>query len=426
MEQDRTHRTVEGRITGLNANGDGLMHEAGLAMAVARTAPGDRVRVRLPAGASGFVQGDLVQVLKPGPERVEAPCPFFRQGCGACQWLHLDYQAQLEQKTLQVRQLLADSLPAGLAVRPTLGMDQPRDFRNKLSLQNQGGSLRFMQEFNHQSLAPEACLVQTRALDLLWGKLRSLRFPREVLQVHVRSADAGKTGICLFVQPSANGLDRLASQLMKLNSSVTGVVAVCNNESRLLAGKDWLEHRTAGLRYRIPLSGFFQTNYSQARVLLREALALLGAGPDDRVLDLYCGGGFFSLPLAQAAREVLGLENNAASVQAAGVNAGLNGLANARFMACDVGQGIEDLAGQDWPLVLLDPPRQGCEERVLRGLVRLAPRRLVYVSCLPESLARDLRFLVARNYRVTACQPVDLFPHSHHVETLVCLERQPD
>jgi 23S rRNA (uracil1939-C5)-methyltransferase len=412
--------TVEATVTGLNEYGDGVVQERGRVVKVARTVPGDRIVVRVPQDGRRYLYGELVKLARPSAKRVDPRCPAFTEGCGGCQWLQLDYAEQLHWKTRIVRDLLKQRCPVPIKVQDIIPMERPEAYRNKLSLRNEKGRLVFMQDFDGAVVAPEQCRVETLPNQAAWTFLRGLEAPPDLLQLHLRSALDGSVGACIFARQAGQPVRRFAEAL--LAGPFAGVGAQVRQEWIHLGGREYLEHRVMGMDFRIPLNGFFQTNYVQAEALLGLALSQLGAGPGERVLDLYCGSGFFSLPLARRAREVLGVENNAASVDTARDNARRNGVTNARFEADDVARALEDLRPGDWQAILIDPPRSGCEPAVLEHILRLAPRRLVYVSCSPESLARDLKVLLKAGWRAAFCQPVDMFPHSFHTETVVRLE----
>ncbi len=202
---------------------------------------------------------------------------------------------------------------------------------------------------------------------------------------------------------------------------VIGIGAFAHHSYHQLFGLDVIEQELGGIRYRIPLNGFFQTNPLQALALRDRAIADLQLGPKDRLLDLYCGGGFFALAAGKLAERVIGVENSIDSVRVANQNASLNGLKNLRFVIGDVGRTLAAFKPSDFTKVLLDPPREGCTPAVLSALLQVRVPRLVYVSCSPETLARDLRVLVDGGYRLETVAPFDMFPHTAHVEVVASL-----
>ncbi|MBE3583414.1 MAG: 23S rRNA (uracil(1939)-C(5))-methyltransferase RlmD [Limnochordaceae bacterium] len=220
-------------------------------------------------------------------------------------------------------------------------------------------------------------------------------------------------------------LPHLTSVLWLCNPSPSDVVKVENGRLLVLYGRPYIEEKLAGLTFRIELPTFFQTNTAQAETLVRLAREAAAPNPSDLLFDLYCGVGTFSLPLASACRQVVGIEIVAAAVAAAQANAERNGVGNAAFLAGDTrrvwDQAVATFGGPD--VVLLDPPRSGAGGKVIRRIGRTSPRRVVYVSCNPQTLADDLAELLPFGYRLARVQPVDLFPHTDHVETVAMLER---
>lgn len=420
--------TITGRIEGLNEYGEGFFRHAGHVLKVARTAPGDLVRVRAPALAKHYLRADALELLEAGPHRVAPDCPHFRDearpfepGCGGCQWLHVGYAAQLKAKSAIVEDLLRRS-GLRVAVRETVGMANPRACRNKMSLANVGGRLAFYREYSQDPVFPRTCGQECPENQALWELIRDWDMPPELLQVHLRGA-GGRVGVLFFAKRYGDGLADLARRIRQASPAVRGVGAASYRSFRMLEGDDDLSVELGGFAYGLPLDGFFQTNYEQALALRDFAVGQLAPRPDDRVLDLYCGAAFFSLPIARRSHSVLGVEDNRSSVDAAVANSRRNRVGNVRYIRRDAAAALRALEPGEHRLVLLDPPRAGCGPAVAAGLARLAPERIVYVSCSPESLAADLAALAGSGYRAVHCQPFDLFPHTHHVETVVTLAR---
>jgi 23S rRNA (uracil1939-C5)-methyltransferase len=415
---------VDGQIVAMNEFGDGEIHGHRKTIKVARTLVGDQVRVRLPDSDKSYIYGDLIKVLKPSEKRVNPDCAAFDSGCGGCQWLHFDYAEQLRWKTRILREMLKQRLSTPVRVNDILPMEVPFAYRNKLSLRNVNGSFANMQDFDDTTVAPENCRVETLPNQQARKILMSLKVPRELLQVHLRSTEDGCIGAHLFVVRVSAEVREFSKKITTEIEGLVGVGAQVKEQYEQLWGRKFLEYSDSDLTYNIPLNGFFQTNYIQARRLRDITLQQLTLSKSDAVLDLYCGCGFFTLPIAKRSRAVLGIESNAASTINAADNAKLNGLDNARFQTADVAVALRGLKTGDWQVALLDPPRAGCDEAVMQALVRLLPRRIVYVSCSPSSLARDLKVLLAASYTVSFCQPIDMFPHTAHMETIVTLNRR--
>ena len=414
-------------ITALNEYGYGVGQKAGQTITVARTAPGDQVMIGPPHSRERWTSADLLKVVKPGPDRVPSPCRAFDQGCGGCQWLHLSYPSQLAWKEKNLTALLRTRAGFKGKLNPLVplvaGGSFPQCYRNKLSLKNVGGSLVLVPETDEKPLSPAECLVQTVALQKAWAWLKPQKWLAAIEQVHLRSNLAGQLGIHAFVKEGAPGLDVALKGLFSGVPGACGLGATGRSGYRLVAGEATLTQTLGTTRWLIPHNGFFQTNEVQAGVLLDLVRREARSTKADRVLDLYCGAGFFGLALAGQAREVIGIEENPQSVAAAEASALASGIGNSRFLAGDLGPVLAALPAVPGEIAVVDPPREGLLPRALEALKTRSPKRIVYISCYPQSLVRDFKALVAAGWRGVSCTPVDMFPHTSHVETVLTLER---
>ena len=405
-------------ITALNENGYGVGQKAGQTLTVARTVPGDQVLVT-PRSSARWSAADLVKLVKPGPDRVDSGCSAFDRGCGGCQWRHLSYAAQRTWKEKNLAAVLRAKAGYHGPIQPLVALEVPDGYRNKLSLKNVAGAWKFLTETEGEALAPRGCPVQTPALQEAWERLRSTKAAPGIDQLHLRSNAAGQVGLHAFV--NGRGDATLAPLLEAVRG--VGIGATGRSGYQLAAGEDALAQTIGPLTWRIPHNGFYQTNGPLAEALLELVQRETQLGGRERLLDLYCGAGFFGVALAARAREVVGIEENPQSVEAASTNAAAAGAANARFVAGDLGLVLAGIPAEPDEVAVVDPPREGLLPRALQTLIERAPQRIVYVSCSPASLARDLKTLLAAGWRGTACTPVDMFPHSSHLEVVVTLER---
>jgi 23S rRNA (uracil1939-C5)-methyltransferase len=411
----------DGQIVAMNEYGDGEIHGYKRVIKVVRTVVGDQVRVELPPEDKRFMYGKLLKLLKASDKRVNPGCTAFDEGCGGCQWLHFDYIEQLRWKTRIVREMLKERCHIQTKVNDIIPMDNPFAYRNKLSLRNNKGHFANMQDFDDTTVTTKICKVETIPNQHARQILMSLPVPHEILQVHMRSTEEGSLGMHLFVSKINETVRKFAIDVSTKIKGLIGIVAQVKDTIEILWGQNHLHYIGFNLTYKIPLNGFFQTNYIQARRLLDITLKQLACTKKDTVLDLYCGCGFFTLPIATIAKSVLGIENNVTSTATAAVNAVGNGLINVQFKTKDVAIALRDLKPGEWHLALLDPPRMGCDETVLTELIRISPLRIVYVSCSPSALVRDLKKFLAASYVISYCQPIDMFPHTVHMETVVTL-----
>ncbi|HTD46451.1 MAG TPA: 23S rRNA (uracil(1939)-C(5))-methyltransferase RlmD [bacterium] len=430
--------------------GRGVGRIQGYVVFVPDTAPGDRVRARLWRVKAGYAEADLVAVESPSVQRTAPPCPHFGP-CGGCAWQHLDYATQAAAKENIVRESLAHL--AGLhdvEVRPIIRMADPWYYRNKMEFTfHPDGTLGLHQRGAFDKIVPiETCLLQSPETNEIlrivrdWARERGLsRYDARaqtglLRQVVVREGKrTGEIMVALITTaPEVPGTDALAARLVAAVPRITAVLHGINPgvsdglplaRVSVVAGRPSIKEELAGFQFHIGLETFFQTNTVQAGRLVEvvEAMADLDGG--EAVLDLYCGIGTFSFPLARRALRVCGVEISPRAVDAARENAALNQVANVEFVAGDVRRMLAEVVGRTGrpDLLVLDPPRSGAGSRVMRKIVDTGAPRIVYVSCNPTTLAPDLGDLVGGGYAVRAVQPLDQFPHTYHVECAVLLER---
>lgn len=410
-------------ITSLNEMGYGVGQKAGQTITVARTAVGDVVTIHAPRNADRWTSAELIKVVQPGPERIEPGCRAFVLGCGGCQWQHLAYGAQVSWKEKNLTALLRTRAGYKGPLHPLAAMERPEGYRNKLSLKNLEGRLVLVPETDDKPLSPAQCPVQTPALQTAWSALRTLTCPPAIEQVHLRSNFRGEVGVHAFVKDGAGGLAAALEALFRACPGAVGLGATGRSGYRKVVGEPVLPQVLGSTTWLIPHNGFFQTNAVQAQVLLDVVRREARVTKNDRVLDLYCGAGFFGLAVASGAKDVLGIEENPQSVAAAQASAHASGITNARFLAGDLGTVLAGLGPSSGEVAIVDPPREGLLPRALQAIVARSPRRIVYISCYAPSLARDFKLFAAAGWRGDSCTPVDMFPHTSHLETVMTLER---
>lgn len=446
---------VEINITGLGHAGEGIGRWRGLAVFVPRAVPGERVLVEIAEARKNFARGRLLEVLARSAARAEPGCTLF-DACGGCQLLHMDYTEQLRWKAVQVRESLARIGGLGdVPVAATIGMDEPWHYRNKVHfhVEWRAGRLEpgFFERRSHRLAAGDLgstpkCLLVQRDLLQVAGRsaeiLGSLRVPLYDWREHRgylrhlvlrRGAATGEIMVVLvtgrepwpaeadFARRLAGDAPRVVSVVRNINTR--GSREVLGAENRVLAGKPVITERLRGIGFRIGPASFFQVNPEQTARLCELVTRYAGLTGRETVVDAYSGLGTFALTLAAHAREVIGLESLGPAVADARENARHNGLTNVRFEQGAVEELLPVLAeeGDKVDVVVLDPPRRGCDPAVLEALGRLRPTRVVYVSCDPATLARDLGRLQGLGFQAVEVQPVDMFPQTAHVETVVYL-----
>jgi 23S rRNA (uracil1939-C5)-methyltransferase len=451
MAKARRGDTLELAVDDLAFGGDGVGRTDGYVMFVRGGLPGDRLRVRVTEARARYGRGVIEAVVTPSPDRVEAPCPYFGR-CGGCRLQHLAYPAQLAFKTKQVHDCLTrlGGLPP-FELRPIVPAPEPYGYRNKMefTVVEPGPAVGLHAAERYDVVLDiERCLLQSDTMNALLDEFRRQARAR-ALSVWDPGSERGllrfltvregrRTGQAMVnVVASAPDIEALVPVAESLKARVPGTTSVLLNvndkkasvaigsEEHLLLGRDHITETLDGVAFQVSANSFFQTNTAQAErlfALVAEACELDGA---DIVLDLYSGTGAISLLLARRVARVYGIEVAAAAVADATRNARANGIDNCTFLAGEVRHVLPALMseGVRASVVVADPPRAGFHPKALAALVALAPARIVYVSCNPATLARDVGDLARQGYRLQWVQPVDMFPQTPHIEAIARLSR---
>ena len=426
--------------------GAGFGRLEGKACFVPFTAPGDRARIRVLREKRSFLEGELLELSGASDLRVAPDCPLFGS-CGGCNWQHLPYAEQLKQKG----EIFGDSLRRlgkveSDAISPVAASENRYGYRSRIQLKFscKGGTpvLGFFKGSSHEVVdAPLGCAIADPLLNRIAAEFRALLpgIPgsaelASVSQIDLAIGDHGESVALLHCD--AKDPAPLRGALLAARAalpSVSGLFLRLGAKSRIekLFGVDFLSYRIpAGLfpgsrpmTLRFGRGGFSQVNYPQNLCLIRSVFEMAQLTGAEQVLDLYCGNGNISVPIAPLVGRVTGVEGYAPSIDDAIANAAANGVANARFQVSDAALAVRRLAarGERFDLVILDPPRAGAE--AVGEIARLAPKAIIYVSCDPPTLARDLALLGENGYRVAGSQPVDIFPQTYHLESVTLLKR---
>ena len=440
-------------IEDLSSEGLGVGHYDGMAFFIKDTVIGDVAEAKIMKLKKTYGYARLTRLITPSPDRIKARCPVARQ-CGGCQIQAMRYSAQLRFKEAKVRNnLIRIGKFEHPPMEPIIGMEEPFRYRNKAQFPvGMSKDVRIIAGFyagrTHVIIECEDCLLGVEEnrviLDLVLEYMKEYHIsPYEELtgkglvrHVMIRKGFAtGEVMVCLIVNgdslPHVDALvERLrtiqgmASITLNINREQTNVIM--GREIKLLWGQPYIEDTIGSVRFRISPLSFYQVNPLQTEKLYNKALEYAGLTGEETVWDLYCGIGTISLFLAQRAKQVYGVEIVPAAIEDAKANAALNGMTNAEFF---VGKAEEVLPekyekeGITADVIVVDPPRKGCEESVLATMIQMAPKRIVYVSCDSATLARDLKYLCHHGYELTRCCPTDMFGNSVHVETVCCLYR---
>jgi len=411
-------RNLSIELTGMAHGGEAVGHYEGQAVFVPYGIPGETVRVEITAHKGRFARARLLEVLAGSADRVVPPCPYFG-ACGGCHYQHVSHGAQLAYKRSIVQDQMQRIGGLDAVVLPTLGMSDPWHYRNHAQFHvSATGRLGFMAAGSHAVVPIERCLLLhpllEDLLEALDAELPGLR--RLALRAGVHTGDQ----MVIFEMES-----NLPPQI-EVDLPVSCVLLTSDGDAVTLVGSPYIRERIGARTYRVSASSFFQVNTAQAEVLAAKVMAYVDAGPQDVVVDAYCGVGTFSVGLAahrlQGAgpEKIVGIESSLDAVRDAQINAA--GLENVSFVCGTVEEILPGL-GIKAQLAIVDPPRTGLGKQAVAALLDLNPTRLVYVSCDPATLARDIRALSVAGYRLREVQPIDMFPQTYHVETVAVLER---
>ena len=435
------------RIEGYGSAGEGVARLEGQAVFVKGALAGEVCQVQLLKVGKSAAWGRVTQVLTPVPSRQSPDCPRYPR-CGGCQLRHMTYAEELRFKRQKVQDALQRIGGWTGRVEKIHGAEAPDRYRNKIQFPvADGPRVGFFRARSHEVIDAEDCLLQplaaTRLREAFKLWMERYQVPAYDERVHgglirhfyVRVNRRGHS-LCAVI---ANGTDlphqeELVQALRRAEPDLAGVVLSVNQEKtnvilgkthRCLWGRDYLEDTLCGLTFRLSVPSFYQVNREQAEVLYGRALAFAGLTGRETVLDLYCGIGTITLVMARQAGRAIGAEVIPAAVEDAKANAARNEVTNAEFLCADAAQAAQTLAdrGLRPDVICVDPPRKGLAPAVIDAIVQMAPQRLVYVSCDPATLARDVKRMEEQGYVLQRAEAVDLFPRTAHVETVVLLSK---
>ena len=450
LEKNGVYEAV---VTDYTAEGQGVAHVEGCAVFLPNAIAGERYKIRIEKAQKTWAAGKIVEVLERSPHRVNRECPVAKL-CGGCDFWHMDYEEETRLKAERGRPTLNRIGGENLEAVPILAAPTCHGYRNKaqypVASKKGKAYAGFFRAGTHQVVENARCLIlpqQTdQVKDTVISYVNRYNVPVYDEQTHKgllrhiyvrRGAQSGQILVCLVV----NGrkiphVPELIAALKKIPGFTTLVLAVNTRPGNAVLGEEFLtlygpgyvEDTLCGLHFRLSPRSFYQVNHHQAQRLYEAAINLAGITKNDLVLDLYCGVGTITLAMAKAAGKVIGVEVIEQAVEDARDNARRNGIENAEFFCGDAGKAALELEakGIQPDVIVVDPPRKGLNADTIEALHRMAPRRIVYVSCDPATLARDVALLKERGYALRDAIAADLFPRCAHVETIVCLSKLAD
>ena len=444
------NQVYEATVTDYTAEGQGVAHIDGCAVFIPNSIAGETYKVRIEVAKRNWAAGKIVEIIEKSPHRVNRECPVAKL-CGGCNFWHMDYAEESRLKAERVRTCLNRLGGENLEKVEILAAPTCYGYRNKaqypVSSRKGRAYAGFFKAGTHEVVENKRCLIlpeETDAVkDAVMDYVNQYRVTAYDEATHTgllrhiyvrRGAVSGQILVCLVV----NGrklprIEELLKRLQKIEGFTTLVLsvntkkgnAVLGDEFITLHGPGYIEDTLCGLNFRLSPRSFYQVNHAQAQRLYEAAIAQAEITKNDTVLDLYCGVGTITLCMASAAGKVIGVEVIEQAVADARDNAARNGIENAEFFCGDAGQAALELEkqGVKADVVVVDPPRKGLNADTIEALARFAPRRIVYVSCDPATLARDVALLKERGYVLKNALAADLFPKTAHVESIVTLLR---
>ena len=445
---------IEIDITGMTHEGIGVGRIEGFAVFVQGAIDDERVRAKVIKVQKSYAVARVIEFIEKSPQRTEPFCPVYKR-CGGCSLQHMTYEKTLEFK----RQVVIDNLTriggfSEIKVNGALGMDNPHNYRNKaqypLGMGKNGPIAGFFARRSHEIIDTPVCGIQhslsDKAKDIVLGFVKALNIPvydestEKGLIRHVVTKTAFGTGeIMVIIVATRPEIPKVNKLIYRLKRDIPGLASIILNvnskpgnivlgeQNIVLFGKDTIEDKLEDLSFEISPLSFYQVNSIQTQVLYNKAIEYANLTEDENVYDLYCGIGTITLFAARKANMVIGIESVSETVEAAKRNAAKNNINNVEFYAGEAEKIFPKLfaEGKKADVVFIDPPRKGCDEALLKALADMAPSRIVYVSCNPSTLARDLKYLCSTDagYELREVQPVDMFPWTEHVETVVLMSR---
>ena len=433
-------------------DGSGVARVDGQVVFVPGALPGERCSVRIAHVGRSAVFAQLLSVLTPSAHRVEPDCPYFPR-CGGCALRHMDYEQELALKQAHVQSCLTRIGGQTISALPITGAAQTDGYRNKVQfpVQEQDGRpvAGFFSGKTHRVIPVRHCRIQPDCADairgavLAWMEQYHIRAYDEqthtgyIRHIYIRfGAESGQILVCIVANcAQLPKKKQLVTALLAAEPGITTIVfspntkkgnTVLGTEFHPLYGDGTITDTLCGLQFRLSAPAFYQVNHAQAERLYEKAVQLAGLTGNETVLDLYCGTGTITLCLARHAKKAIGVEIVPQAIEDAKFNAAQNGMENAEFFCMDAGQAAKMLADRRIrpDVIVVDPPRKGVSADVIEAISAMAPQRVVYVSCDPATLARDLKLLTAAGYTLQTAEAFDLFPRCAHVETVCLLSKR--
>ena len=438
-------------INNVSHQGEGIGRVENFAVFVPGAIKGEKIEVKITEIRKNFARGELEKIILPSLNRVKPPCSVFNL-CGGCHLQHINYKKQLEMKKEIVENVLSRIGNQNIDVMPIIGMEIPWRYRNKghfhLARENENITLGFYQSKSHDLVPVSQCLLFSQNINSLIKYLEK-ELTRQKITIYNHKTDKGNfrgivlreskyTGEIMIIfitreerwyldENFLNNLIIAFPQVVSLcqNINKNPKMALFGKDFRILKGKTFIEDHIGSFKFKISPSSFFQVNVLQTEILYKKILEYANLSGKETVIDSYSGTGTISIYLAGKAKKVYGLELQKGAVRDAWANGELNNLSNLKFFSGKAESWLYKWVqrGEKVEVIIIDPPRRGCSREVLKNIIKIKPEQILYVSCDMPTLARDIKYITQNGYNIEEVQPIDMFPHTSHIECLVHLTR---
>lgn len=427
-----TNNKIELHIERLVYGGKGLGRYNNMVVFVPDVITGEQALVEIRTRKKDYAEAELIKIIKPSPHRIAPPCPIYHE-CGGCQWMHIDYPFQVQAK----REIVAETLKRGLkaedaAVPPLIPSSTPLNYRQRVQfkVQYENGSypIGYYKRETHQLIDVDECLLLRPLLNKALKNIREMLNSGKITQlknleeIHMHcSSDEMAIAFILYADGiSKDELNNLFKEIKETVSEAAGIIFIDKYKKRIIAGSPFIEEELQGISFRISADSFSQIDWEQNKSLVKLALDYIGDKQYNNGLDLFCGIGNFTLFIAKNADNVIGIDSGKTAIDDAEYNSKKNLIKNIRFMYNDVKYRMASLLaeGSCFDLVLIDPPRNGVGKESVNLIAGFQPSKIIYISCNPVTLSRDIVYFKAKGYEIKRLQAVDMFPQTYHIETV--------
>jgi len=434
--------TITAKIDKLIYGGNGITTFDGIKVFVPYTAPGDYAQLKIIGKKSKYYVASVNKLIKPSPVRVTPLCPYFTH-CGGCDLQHIDYNAQLEIKQNFALESLNRIGHMNLKNPPPIIPSQPFHYRNKTQYPLVGHPLKigFFRQLSHHVIDIEKCLLHPPIFDRLRAFIKEqivkskepiyneIRHTGNLRHIIIRQGMHTNQILITFVTRTPHLNQQLYKPLARVFPDIVGITQNINpdrtnrilgNKNRVLFGNDYYYEKLLDKKFKVSSNAFFQVNTQQAQNMVKKLQEFIY--PAEQVLELYCGVGMLAIMISNLVKKVYGVEISQDAIQDANENLRINKIKNVEFIAAPVEAVIKNYHAVD--TIILDPPRKGCSENLLNNIIRLKPKKIIYISCNPTTFARDMAILKAKHYQMEKYELIDMFAQTYHVESIAKITAQ--